>query len=239
MAIKDFQTLYEFAARYWGNASATGVDLTLVKAMVNRAYAQALNKHNWRFLYRTYNLSITLSKTAYKLPDDYEEMATDQIPYEESDTQKVMVRREINQIRKWRVDNERTQQPTAFDVIPGDYSPEVGSSNQLEVYPTPDAAYTAILYYRINPKELVDDADLVIGSQAFYNLVQQMCLAEVELAEDGALGPQNAKIQDILADAIDRNDMTEPTTLGSYLNPIDANQVTVREGTYAYNNDVM
>jgi len=219
MAIQTFQTLYEYAIRHWGNASATGDSLDLIKKLVNRAYSQALQKYPWRFLHATHTLSLTIGKNAYQLPEDFERMVTDEIPYAEIETFKVLRRRDITTIRRWRIENEGTGQPQVFDIIPLKYSEETGSSWKIEVYPTPGTSYSAIVYYRMNPGELVNDNHLIIGHQAFYNLVEQMVLAEIELIEDEKVGPQNAKVSVLLQDAIEQDKANEPDTLGSYLLP--------------------
>ena len=234
MAIQTFQTLYEYAARHWGKANATGGDLAIVKDLVNEAYTQALQKHPWRFMYQSATINFTVNKNAYSLPANFERIVSDEMPYIEVQTYKCLRRREINTIRRWRVENESTSQPQVFDVIPLDYSEETGSAWKLEVYPTPDASYSAILYYRINPGALEDDNHLIIGHQAFHNLVKQMIRAEIELEEDEVIGPQNAKVEALLADAIDADNAGEPDTLGSYFSPGDLN--LYRRGDYTYYN---
>ena len=235
MAIQTFQTLYQYAARHWGNASAAGDDLALVKDLVNRAYSQALQKHPWRFMHKTHTINFILDKAAYSLPSNFERIVSDEMPYITVETFKRLLRREVNTIRRWRIENESTNQPQFFDVIPSEYSEETGSSWQLEVYPTPDASYSAILYYRMNPGVLEDDGHLIIGHQAFYNLVEQMVLAEIELVEDEKVGPQNAKVPQLLDDAKKQDAAGEPDTLGSYLAANDLNMY--RHGDYTYSNN--
>jgi len=234
MAIQTFQKLYLYAARHWGKANAAGDDLTLVKELVNRAYSQALQKHPWRFMYKTHTINFTVNKSAYSLPADFERIVSDIMPYTTVETFKKVQRREINTIRRWRIENEGTGQPQVFDVISSAYSEETGSSWQLEVYPTPDASYSATLYYRMNPGELEDDGHLIIGHQAFYNLVEQMVLAEIELVEDEKVGPQNAKVPQLLADATRQDAAGEPDTLGSYLAANDLNLNS--HGDFNYDN---
>lgn len=235
MAIQTFQTLYKYAARHMGTPSAAGDNLTNIKDLVNRAYSQALQKHPWRFMHKEHTVSFTISKNAYSLPADFERIVSDEMPYTAVETFKKLSRREINTIRRWRIENESTGQPQVFDIIPGAYSEETGSSWKLEVYPAPDASYSAILYYRMNPGKLEDDDHLIIGHQAFYNLVEQMVLAEVELIEDEKVGPQNAKVDVLLFDAIKADNAGEPDTLGSYLTANALN--SSRQGDYNYSNN--
>ena len=234
MAIQTFQTLYEYAARHWGKANATGDDLIIVKDLVNEAYTQALQKHPWRFMHQAVIINFIANKNAYSLPANFERIVSDEMPYTVNKPYKCLHRRDITTIRKWRVENESTNQPQVFDIIPLEYSEETGSAWKLEVYPTPDASYTAILYYRINPGELEDDNHLIIGHQAFHNLVKQMIRAEIELEEDEIIGPQNAKVEILLADAIDADNAGEPDILGSYLS--SNNLSLYRHGDYTYYN---
>lgn len=234
MAIQTFQTLYQYAARHWGKSQATGDDLVLMKSLVNEAYSQALQKHPWRFMHKAHTINFTVNKNAYSLPADFERMVSDEMPYATIQTFKKLSRREINTIRRWRVENESTGQPQVFDITPGTYSEETGSSWKLDVYPTPDASYSAILYYRLNPGELEDDSHLIIGHQAFHNLVKQMIRAEIELEEDDQVGPQNAKVEILLADAIKADIAGEPDMLGSYLTSNGLN--LYRHGDYNYHN---
>ncbi len=234
MAVKTFKQLYELAVTHWGDADATGADLTKMKNLVNRAYAKAIGKYRWRFLRTTRELSLVAGKETYVLPSNFKRLVTSEIPYNATGlSRRKMVRRSIDQIRKWRAESDTTSQPEVFDIIPVDYSPETGSGWQLEVHRKPDNDYTAILYYRQEVPDLSDDADLMIGFTEFSILVQQMILAEIELVEDESIGPQNAMVPELLQNAIDRDNETEVDTLGSYLS--HPTTVARHDGTGEFN----
>lgn len=234
MAIQTFQTLYQYAARHWGKAAATGDDLQIVKDLVNEAYTQALQMHQWRFMHQSKTINFIVNKNAYALPANFERIVSDEMPYTTVQTFKSVRRREINTIRRWRIENESTGQPQVFDVIPQAYSEETGSAWQLEVYPTPDASYSATLYYRINPGELEDDDHKIIGHQAFHNLVKQMIREEIETGEDGQMGVQSAKVMRLFEDAKAADRSSEPDSLGSYLTSQDTGPY--RQGDFNYDN---
>ena len=238
MAVKTFKQLYELAATHWGNASATGTDLTKMKDLVNRTYAKALGKYSWRFLHTTYELNLIADKETYVLPSNFKRLVTSEIPYSTTGlSRRKMVRRSINQIRKWRAESDTTSQPEVFDIIPTNYSLEVGSGWQLEVHRMPDTSYTVILYYRQETPELSNDDDLMIGFTEFSVLVQQMILAEIELVEDESVGPQNAAVPELLQNAIDRDNETEVDMLGSYLSQPETVARHDGTGEFTYYNE--
>lgn len=165
----------------WTTAQANEVDRVIASGLRKFYWprpAEGQPQHEWTFLRKSATLSLAAADYAYDLPDDFVSMvgapvvedkqggAIDSVSAEEMLAMRA--RRDISGI------------PKCYAIFPVSVDPTVGTRNEIQVYPTPDAAYTLTYRYRFEPEGLNATKLYPYGGEVHGETIQAAVLCALE-----------------------------------------------------------
>jgi hypothetical protein len=153
--------------------------------------------HRWSFLYKQVNFQTEAGKYKYDLPVDYDCLVVgpkysngeDQTPPEVST---------LSKLHELRTISTTTGRPSFYAVFNNNFTEEFGSTQDLWLWRTPDAAYDFYYVYTFNPDKPEDDNDYFIGTPLASEVILQCSLGMAQLQEDELEGEQLKSANDML-----------------------------------------
>ena len=170
--------------------------------------------YRWKFLTVVATLTTESGTSLYDLPDDYGshigDMMHDVNKYHSS-IQWVGA----NAIRQRRVDFDTTGAPSCVAQSNLGFSGEGGQRYQIDLYPTPDQAYTLHYTYKVKPDYVLRaDTPYTYGGINCSEAVLAACMARADLQINDTVGIWQQQYQSALALAIEEEKRSGPDHLG-------------------------
>jgi len=191
----SYQSLYNRVARFlgivWEGSSPEGNDLTLCKNIVDRGLRQFLYpidesrgvRYTWSFVKQYWSFQTEAGKWKYALPIDFSDLLS-KISYDSNDALRPLKKRSGQQLKEMRACTDSEGYPEFYAIVPSQYDPEVGTKYELWLYPTPSQVSKLSTFYRIDPTQMEETADLAIGGIASIEPILESCLAVAETQEE-------------------------------------------------------
>lgn len=141
----------------------TDAEWVLAKQYINDGYLRFLGDHEWSFLTKIANVTITATSSGKDaLATDFDALVGD--PVLSIGDSNAFGRRLYERPYVW-IANKRqltanaTGQPAYYAVAPATFVTATGQRWELHTYPLPDADYVVSLQYRYRPTMMADDTD--------------------------------------------------------------------------------
>jgi hypothetical protein len=188
-----------------GSSTPTGSNLTLVGDIVARGYRQFLypvdmrtgDAYEWSFLRKLFVLPIKSAKWKYQLPEDFSEILSDP-SFDDDDGYKSLNKITPQEMFNLRSGVVESSFPYYYAVVPVEGGLEVGTFDEMWLYPEPDASYNLKFFYKIDPLKPDTITHYLIGGVKATEAILESCLAVAEVQEDDTIGIHTQKAEELI-----------------------------------------
>ena len=193
---------------------------TVIKRGERRAYhppgVNGKPPHQWSFLRPLFSFDTVEDQWEYTLPPEYGGIEGD-ITFADNTTNYPCIQSLVEQkIREMRGVNDTSGQPRYYAIIALAHDRRIGQRYNLQLYPTPDAAYSLQFRMLINSQSMTQAFPYPYGGQKFSEVILASCLAVAEnFRHGGGDGSKQADFMVQLEAAVKLDqDVHEPDTYG-------------------------
>lgn len=205
-----FEDIYIKVGEFLGlGSAATGTDLTKIKKLTLRGYANFLMPidastgitYRWFFLQQTTTLSTISTVDAYKLPVGFSSLI---IPFYNSSAVSYFnpQERPLEFIRDLKSSATSTGYPRYFAIRTGTYSQLTGQQYEVVFWPTPTAVSTYNYTYIQIPNAPINDDDVFVGNDLASEAILECALSLAELQENDIIGIHTQKAEKLVQQLI-------------------------------------
>ena len=216
----SFSELYQEVEKFLGtyaSGSATAVDVTDAKFIVNRAYSRFVSYYDWTFLSQEKTLKTNDKQFRYNLPSEFNYLLSNEMSFDDNEFYRECTQRSTKQIREMRADDVYNNYPLFFALQAGSYTKETGQQWELQFYPTPNSNYLLHYFCKITPQKLENDSDVPIGGPEMSDCLLELCLAYAESYKDERQAVHHALLREILSPAKVMDSRRRSAHLGSMI----------------------
>lgn len=179
--------------------------------------------HQWNFLQPQVTLTLVVDQDDYDMPAEFAGFVGDVHYVNESwapTPLRLVNEAKILQLRSSELNDSSGYYPRYAALVAKSSDETAAQVYQLQIWPSPDAAYTLIYRYFIRPQTDKADANVPLGGPEHAEAIRSSVIAAAESHLDDERGAKYARFLDMLRAAVDFDmKANAPTNLGQNSDP--------------------